>query len=90
MRKTKEAEAMKKNENVNSEARGSGRVFKVTITETLERVVTVYESELKEPTHDDAEQTVRDWWRNSQIVLGPEDYTGVEFHVEEGGGQDDE
>ncbi|MCD8110239.1 MAG: DpnD/PcfM family protein [Clostridiales bacterium] len=91
MRKMKkEAGAMKKREKTKAVEERSGRAFKVTITETLERVVTVYESELKEPTPADAEQTVRDWWLNSQIVLGPEDYTGVEFHAEEGGGQDGE
>lgn len=60
-----------------------GRVFEVTITETLRRTITVYESELKEPTADDAEQTVSDWWHNSQIILGAEDFVGVEFEARE-------
>ena len=35
------------------------------------------------PTPDDAEQTVRDWWHNGQIILVPEDFSGVEFEVTE-------
>lgn len=86
----KEAGAMKKNEPKTEERERSGRAFKVVITETLRREVTVYESELKEPTADDAEQTVRDWWSNGQIILGADDFTGVEFQAREGGGQDGE
>ena len=55
----------------------TGRVYQVTITETRRRTVTVHESELKAPTPDDAEQTVRDWWHNGQIILVPEDFSGV-------------
>jgi phosphopantothenate synthetase len=74
----KEVAAMKKNEN-----RPAGRTFTVTITETLRREITVNESELKEPTVTDAEQTVRDWWNNGQIILNADDFTDVEFSTEE-------
>lgn len=84
----KEAEAMMEKKTEAQERHG--RVFKVTITETLQREITVYESELKEPTLDDAEQTVRDWWSNGNIILVAEDFKGVEFHAKEGGGQDGE
>ncbi|MCD8196103.1 MAG: DpnD/PcfM family protein [Lachnospiraceae bacterium] len=82
----KEAGAMKKT----GEEKKYGRVFKVTVTETLQRKITVYESELKEPTLDDAEQTVRDWWSNGDIILVAEDFKGVEFHAEKGRGDDGE
>lgn len=61
----------------------SGRVFEVTVTETLKRKIRVYESELKEATPDDAAQMVSDWWNNSQIILGPEDFLDVEFEASE-------
>lgn len=61
----------------------TGRTFQVMITETRRRTVTVHESELKFPTPDDAEQTVRDWWHNGQIILVPEDFSDVEFEVRE-------
>ena len=32
-----------------------GRTFKVTITETYQRTVTIYESEMKEPTVEEAQ-----------------------------------
>ena len=41
-----------------------GRTFRVVITETLKRVVEVNESEIKEPTMDEAVQAVSDWWHN--------------------------
>lgn len=82
----KEAEAMKKT----GEEKKHGRVFKVTVTETRQREITVYESELKEPTLADAEQTVRDWWSNGDIILVPEDFKAVEFYAKEGGGEDGE
>ena len=61
----------------------AGRVYQVTITETRRRTVTVHESELKAPTPDDAEQTVRDWWHNGQIILVAEDFSGVDFEARE-------
>lgn len=39
-----------------------GRAFKVTITETYRRTVTIYESEMKEPTVEEA-QPDRAWDR---------------------------
>ena len=55
-----------------------GRTFKVTITETYQRTVTIYESEMKEPTVQKAERVAEDWWQDSQIELGTEDFQGVE------------
>lgn len=66
-----------------AQAQPQGRAFDVTITETLKRKVRVYESELKEPTLYDAEQTVSDWWHNGQIILVAEDFVNVEFEAEE-------
>lgn len=65
-----------------------GRTFRVVITETLKRVVEVNESELKEPTMDEAIQAVSDWWHTGQIILEADDFDGVEFTPAEGGGQD--
>ena len=56
----------------------NGRTFKVTITETYQRTITVYESEMKEPTVQEAERVAEDWWQDSQIELGPEDFQGAE------------
>lgn len=56
----------------------NGRAFKVTITETYQRTITVYESEMKEPTVQEAERVAEDWWQDSQIELGTEDFRGVE------------
>lgn len=61
----------------------SGRVFEVTVTETLKRKIRVYESELKEATPDDAAQTVSDWWHNGQIILMADDFTNVDFEARE-------
>ena len=44
-----------------------GRTFRVVITETLKRVVEVNESEIKEPTMDEAVQAVSHSWHNRQI-----------------------
>ena len=51
-----------------------GRTFRV-----------VNESEIKEPTMDEAVQAVSDWWHNGQIVLEAEDFDGVDFSAAEGG-----
>lgn len=72
-----------KNQNIENQTQPSGRTFQVTITETLKRKVLVHESELKEPTVDDAMQTVSDWWHNSQIILEAEDFVDVDFEAEE-------
>ena len=66
-----------------------GRAFKVTITETYQRMVTIYESEMKEPTVEEAQRVAEDWWQDSQIELGTEDFQGVEFTAREDGGTDE-
>ena len=38
----------------------------------------MYESEMKEPTVQEAERVAEDWWQDSQIELGTEDFQGVE------------
>ena len=63
----------------NKSKKAQGRVFEVTITETLKRTVRVYESELKEASVSDAEQTISDWWHNGQIILESDDFVDVSF-----------
>ena len=53
--------------------------FEVTVTETLQRTVTV-EADSK----DDAIQMVEDMYRDSEIILDSEDYAGVEYSSNEG------
>lgn len=48
--------------------------YKIKITETLERIVTV-EAE----TVDEAKWLVQEEWENSIHILDSEDFTGVEF-----------
>ena len=64
-----------------------GRAFKVTITETYQRTVTIYESEMKEPTVEEAQRVAEDWWQDSQIELGTEDFQGGWTHINERGGE---
>jgi hypothetical protein len=52
------------------------RKFKVTITETLKLGV-----EVEAGNEQEAEQIVSDNWRNSQYVLGAENFTNVEFNA---------
>ena len=66
-----------------------GRAFKVTITETYQRTITVYESEMKELTVEEAQRVAEDWWQDSQIDLGTEDFQDVEFTAREDGGSDE-
>lgn len=47
---------------------------KVKIVETLERVV-----EVEAESFDEAEEIVREQYRNSDIVLTSDDYIGTEF-----------
>ena len=61
-----------------------GRTFKVTD----QRTVTIYESEMKEPTVEEAQRVAEDWWQDSQIELGTEDFQGVEFTGREDGEAD--
>ena len=53
--------------------------YEVTITETLQKTVTV-EADSKE----DAEQTVKDMYADSDIVLLPDDFYDVDYKVGEG------
>lgn len=69
-----------------NESTPGGRTFKVTITETYQRTVTIYESEMKEPTVEEAQRVAEDWWQDSQIELVTDDFQGVEFT----GREDDE
>lgn len=50
--------------------------FTVEITETLQRQI-----EVKANNEDEAEQTVRDMYRNEEIVLSSDDYIDTEFEV---------
>lgn len=78
-----------KKSTVKSEKTSMGRAFKVTITETYQRTITVYESEMKEPTVEEAERMAEEWWQDSQIELEKEDFQGVEFAGREDGGLDE-
>ena len=78
-----------KKSTVKNEITQMGRAFKVTITETYQRTITVYESEMKEPTVQEAERMAEDWWQDSQIELEKEDFQGVEFRGREDGGSDE-
>ena len=53
--------------------------YEVIITETLQRAVTV-EADSK----DDAEQMVKDMYRESEIVLNSDDFADVEYSTDEG------
>ena len=53
--------------------------FEVTITETLEKKVTV-----EALSRDDAEQAVRDMWNASDIILDADNFTGVSFETDDG------
>ncbi|MCI8868929.1 MAG: hypothetical protein HFF39_00040 [Lawsonibacter sp.] len=50
--------------------------FKVTITETLKRMVEVEADDMYE-----AELTVSDGWHNSEYILDAEDFVGVAFEA---------
>lgn len=71
-----------------NESTPGGRTFKVTITETYQRTVIIYESEMKEPTVEEAKRVAEDWWQDSQIELGTDDFQGVEFTGREDGEAD--
>lgn len=61
----------------------AGRAFKVMVSEIYQREVTVYESEMKEATQEEAIRVVENWWKDSQITLTNEDFQGVEYSVAE-------
>ena len=52
--------------------------YKITITETLQKTVTV-EAESRE----EAEQKVNDAWRRAEYILDAEDFQGVEIKAED-------
>lgn len=58
-----------------------GRAFKVTVSELYQREITVYESEMKEATPEEALRMVENWWQDSQIDLNESDFQGVEYSV---------
>ncbi|BFL45662.1 hypothetical protein [Lactonifactor longoviformis] len=60
-----------------------GRAFKVTVSELYQREITVYESEMKEATPEEALRMVENWWQDSQIELNTADFQGVEYSAEE-------
>ena len=78
-----------KKSTVKNENTEMGRAFKVTITEIYQRTITVYESEMKEPTVEEAERMAEEWWQDSQIELEKEDFQGVEFTGREDGDLDE-
>jgi hypothetical protein len=60
----------------NDDANYTGGSFKVTISETLQKVVTVDADSL-----DEAEQTASDNWRAGDYILDAEDFVGVDFRA---------
>jgi len=52
--------------------------YKVTITETLQKVVTV-----DADSYDDAEQIASNNWRTGDYILDSSNFTGVEFSAVE-------
>jgi len=55
------------------------KTWKVTITEALERIVTVEAASAAE-----AEEKVQNAYSNCDIVLDASDFTGVQFTVDRG------
>jgi hypothetical protein len=53
--------------------------FEVTITETLEKKITV-----EALSKDEAEQAVRDMWNDEDIILDADDYIDVSFNTDDG------
>ena len=72
-----------KNENrmKHMDAAPRGRAFKVTVSELYQREITVYESEMKEATPEEALRMVENWWQDSQIDLNEADFQGVEYSL---------
>ena len=59
-----------------SEMNNTRKYYRVAITETLRRVVTVAAED-----EDDARQRVSDAWRNTEYILEADDFEGVEFYT---------
>lgn len=53
--------------------------FEVTITETLEKKITV-----EALSKDEAEQAVRDMWNDEDIILDADDFIDVSFNADDG------
>lgn len=53
--------------------------FEVTITEALEKKITV-----EAMSKDEAEQAVRDMWNDADIILDAEDFINVSFNTDDG------
>ena len=53
--------------------------FEVTITETLEKKITV-----EAMSKDEAEQAVRDMWNDADIILDAEYFIDVSFNTDDG------
>lgn len=53
--------------------------FEVTITETLEKKITV-----EALSKDEAEQAVRDMWNDADIILDADDFIDVSFNTDDG------
>ena len=72
-----------KNENrmKHMDAAPRGRAFKVTVSEVYQREITVYESEMKEATPEEALRMVENWWQDSQIDLNEADFRGVDYSL---------
>ena len=61
----------------------TGRRFQVTITEVYQRKIMVSEGEMKEPSAAEAGRMVVDWWQDEQIILGTDDFQGIEVTAKE-------
>ncbi|GEM_PF-2297938 len=59
------------------------KIYKVTITETLKKGVSV-----RAENKQEAEQRALDAWRNTEIILEPEDFDGVTVIAEDDGSED--
>lgn len=53
--------------------------FEITITETLEKKITV-----EALSKDEAEQAARDMWNDADIILDAEDFIDVDFKTDDG------
>ena len=77
----KTGKGVKKDMHVDEEY--TGRRFEVTITEVYQRKIMVSEGEMKEPSAAEAGRMVVDWWQDEQIILGTDDFQGIEVTAKE-------
>ena len=68
---------------MHTEEEYTGRRFEVTITEVYQRKIMVSEGEMKEPSAAEAGRMVVDWWQDEQIILGTDDFQGIEVTAKE-------